>query len=103
MLGSVNFNARAGSPLEKVATTWPLSTGSPQSSASRTTIDDGHPAGAAKALVSPVCVKASRAGVHPATALVFDDAGIAVAGCTTSVALVVRIDVPESEKVMSPL
>jgi len=35
MLGSVSFSARAGSPLEKVATTWPLSTGSPQSSARR--------------------------------------------------------------------
>src|SRR2546423_7942925 len=103
MLGSVNFSASAGSPLEKVATTCPLSTASPQSSASRTTIDEGHPAGAAKLLVSPVCVRASRAGVHPATALVFAEAVTAVAGCTTSVTLVVRIDAPEREKVMSPL
>src|SRR5262249_31068055 len=32
---SVSFITNAGSPFEKVATTWPLTTGSPQSSASR--------------------------------------------------------------------
>ena len=73
-----------------------------QSSANRTTSGDGHPAGAAKLLTSPVCVSASLAGVHPTAALSLADATV-VAGCTTSVTLTARIDVLERATVTSPV
>src|SRR5262249_26034555 len=85
---SVSFITNAGSPFEKVATTWPLTTGSPQSSASRIASVEGQPAGAAKLFTSPVCVSASLTGVQPATALVFADELPTVAGCTTTVTFV---------------
>ena len=101
--GLVSRNCSGGSPFEKVATTCPLTTGSPQSSASWMTSGVGHPAGAAKLLTTPVCVSASFAGVQPATALSFTDEGPAVDGCTTKVTLVVRTSELENEYVTSPV
>ena len=100
---SVSFMVKAGSPFENVVTTWPLSTGLPQSSTSCITSDEGQPAGVAKLLARPLGDSASLAGVQPVAARVFIDAVTVVGGCTTSVIPVLRITVLENANVTSPV
>src|SRR3982074_761030 len=95
--------ASAGSPLENVATTWPLITGEAQSSASCTVSVAGHPAGAAKLLAGPIGASASLAGVQPATAsLAFGENRPPVDGCTTKGTTGHRTSGLHRESVTSP-
>ena len=86
--GSESVAVRAGSPLEKVATTWALVTALAQSSITVNASGTGQAAGVRKFPGCPVCAIPSLEGVQPMVAL-RSDANFAPAGSTTSRTLMV--------------
>src|ERR1035438_2512694 len=99
--GLAKGRARGGSPLENVATIWPLVTTEPQSFESKIWSGVGHPAGWEKLFTRPVCAGTSMVGVQPlAFGSAFSDRAEGVAPAllvTIRVTFTVRTAVAESE------
>src|SRR5580692_5409052 len=102
--GFTRGSASGGSPLENVATTWPLFTTVPQSLDSTIASGVGHPAGCAKLFTKPFCAGTSTDGVQllargSAIPELADDevVGGAAPAATIKVTFTVRTAVADSE------